>query len=435
MSRISSVFLPTNEYLGILWAFAGVKDAVVINHGTSGCNFYELVTASKRTRELIFNRFASTGLEQEDIALSGGDEKLKAAITEMAARNDVSLIVIVANPVAALIGVDIEAIAREAGQHIKQPILTFNNKAWKENAENGVEEAIYELIRHYCSESELSEQKGRHSLDGVLRANIIGPTAETFNWDADEKEIKRLLDLIGIEVNTVLTYETTTEQLKSVPDASLNIVTRAAGLKTARYLEEHYGIPYIYGLPYGEKGTGEWLKQVAEAVGKEGPSPRFENDRPFSFHHYIEMIAGGEFYQRNWITALSCPPAMAMGLVQLVKEDWHFPLVAVRLTTPPKANEIREIESLGVEKVLVTPGEREWKQVLEESQPFILLGSAEDTSLAGEVPVQLRITEPAYDCFSIFEGNPIVGWEGYQSLTQDLFNQISRYALRKKMNV
>lgn len=450
MSRISSVFLPTNEYLGILWTLAGVKDAIVINHGTAGCNFYELVTASKQTRELIYNRFASTGLEQEDIALNGGEVKLKAAIKELATREGVSLIVVVANPVSSLIGVDIESIAMEAGQEIKQPIITFNNKAWKINAENGVEEAIYELVRLYCPEpaekgsvhglveNESSSSSGESGssqacdLEGTgrLRANIIGPTAETFNWTADEKELKRLLGLLGVEVNVVLTYETTTAAIKAMPTADINIVTRGAGLKAARYLEEHYDIPYIYGLPYGDTGTSEWMKQVAKTLKLKGRNS-LKNDRSFSFHHYIEMIAGGEFYQRDWITALACPPAMAKGMIRLVKEEWNFPLAAVRLTSPPQADELEEIKSLGVQRVLVTPDELEWKRVLGEIGAFILLGSAEDSTLAPAVPIHLRITSPAYDRFDIFAGNPLVGWEGYQSLTQDLFNQINHYRLKK----
>lgn len=429
MSRISSVFLPTNEYLGILWTLAGLKDTVVINHGTAGCNFYELVTASKRTRELIFDRFCSTSLEQEDIALNGGEDKLKAVIKEMASKDNVSLIVVLANPVSSLIGVDVEAVANEIASTIKQPILTFNNKTWKENAENGIEEAIYRLIRLYCP---IQTENKTRSLDGVVRANIIGPTADTFKWGADEKEIKRLLALIGIEVNTVLTYETTTEELKSVPNANVNIITRTAALKTAQYLEDHYGIPYIYGLPYGKKGTYQWLKQVAETVKREVPNKLSEKDRPFSFHYHIEMISGGAFYQRKWTVALSCNPAMAKGFVQMVTEDWNFPLKAIRLTCPPQAHELEEIKSLGFEKVFVTPSELEWKEVLEEIQPFILMGSAEDTSLVKDAPIHLRIIGPAYDTFNIYDGNPLVGWEGYKSITQDLFNQISRYALKRK---
>ena len=80
MSKISSVFLPANEYLGVLWALSGVKDVAVINHGTGGCNFFEFATASDRTKRLIHDRFCSTGMEAEDIALSGGEDKLKAAM-------------------------------------------------------------------------------------------------------------------------------------------------------------------------------------------------------------------------------------------------------------------------------------------------------------------------------------------------------------------
>jgi nitrogenase molybdenum-iron protein alpha/beta subunit len=244
--------------------------------------------------------------------------------------------------------------------------------------------------------------------------------------------MKRLLALIGLEINMVFPYETTTEALKTLPEAGLNIVTSTAGLKAAQYLDEFYDIPYIYGLPYGDKGTLQWLKQVAKLVQKEIPAHLNEIDPSFSYHHYSEMISGGEFYQRDWRAVLACPPAMAKGFIQMVKEDWHFPLEAVRLTSQPKLDEVEEIKSLGVNKVFVTPGELEWKKVLEEIQPFILLGSAEDTALAKEVPVQLRITAPAFDEFNIYDGNPLVGYVGYQSLTQNLFQEISRYAWTKK---
>ncbi len=429
MSRISSVFLPTNEYLGILWALAGVKDVAVINHGTAGCNFFEFVTASQRTRGFIYDRFCSTSLEMEDIALSGGEDKLKAVIKEVAEKESISLIAIIANPVSALIGVDVEAIAKEMEPVVQQPILAFNNTTWKVDAENGVEEAIDRLIRFYCPKLAV---KKLGIEEGSVRVNIIGPTVNTFNWAADEKELKRLLALIGLEINIVFPYETTTEALKSLPEADLNIVTSTAGVKAANYLEEFYDIPYIYGLPYGDKGTFQWLKQVAEMVQSELPAQLNELDSSFSYHHYCEMISGGEFYQRDWKTVLACPPGMAKGFIQMVKEDWNLPLEAVRLTSQPKLDELKEIKSLGVNKVYVTPGELEWKKALKEIQPFILLGSAEDTALAKEVPVQLRITAPAFDVFNIYDGNPLVGYVGYQSLTQNLFQEISRHAWTKK---
>lgn len=426
MSRISSVLLPTNEYLGVLWTLTGVKDVAVINHGTAGCNFFEFATASKKTRQLIYDRFCTTGIEQEDIALNGGEDKLKEVIEEMAAKQNISLVAIVANPVSSLIGVDIEAIAKEVEKNIRLPILTFDNNVWNENAENGIEEALLKLVELYCPK----QLDNQYSLEGTFSVNIIGPTVNSFNWSADEKELIRLFSFIGIKVRTVLTYETTTEEIKKLPSANLNIVTRAAGIKTARYLEKYFETPYLYSLPYGLNGTLQWLRKVAEFANQQLPKELIEKEMAFPLHHYLELISGGIFYQKEWTVVLACSPVMAKGIIQMVKDDWNFPLKAVRLTTAPQANELEEIQSLGVQ-VYVTPNELEWRKVLKEIQPFILMGSAEDSLLAKDVPIHLRIVEPAYDTFSFFEGNPLVGWEGFKCITQQLFNEISRYSLKK----
>lgn len=425
MSRLSSVFLPTNEYLGVLWTLTGVKDVAVINHGTSGCNFFEFATASKNTRQSIYDRFCTTGLEQEDIALSGGEDKLKEVIKEMAAKPNISLIAVVSNPVSSLIGVDIEAVVKEVEESLDLKVLTFNDGVWNENAENGIEEALLKLVELFCPE----QGDNASSLDGTFSVNIIGPTVNSYNWRADEKELRRLLSLIGVEVRTVLTHDTTTEELKKIPRANLNIVTRAAGIKAAQYLEEHYKMPYLYELPYGLNGTFQWLQKVAQFANCQLPKERVAEEMAFPLHHYMEHIAGGIFYQKEWTVALACSPAMAKGVIQMVKDDWNFPLKAVRLTKAPQGDELEEIQSLGVE-VYVTPTELEWRRVLKETQPFILMGSAEDSTLAKDVPIHLRIIEPAYDTFSFFDGNPLMGWEGCKNITQQLFNEISRYSLK-----
>lgn len=426
MSKISSVFLPTNEYLGVLWTLAGLKDVAVINHGTAGCNFFEFATASLKTREAIYNRFCTTGIEQEDIALSGGEDKLKEVIKEMAAKEGISLIAIVANPVSSLIGVDIEAVAKEMEDQIKLPIITFDDHVWNEDAENGVEAALLKLVELYCP-----KQKHDNPLEDTFSVNIIGPTVNSFNWNADQKELIRLLSSIGIKVRTVLTHETTTEEIKFLPAANLNIVTRLAGIKTAQYLEKHFNTPYVYGLPHGIDGTLHWLQKVAEVANVPLPQKWIDEEMAFPLHHYMELISGGIFYQQEWTVALACPPVMAKGIIQMVQNDWNFPLKAIRLTTTPQARELEEIQSFGV-PIYVTPSELQWRKILNDIQPFILMGSAEDSVLAKNVPIHLRIVEPAYDTFSFFEGNPLVGWEGFKSITQQLFNQISRYSLNNK---
>ena len=44
------------------------------------------------------------------------------------------------------------------------------------------------------------------------------------------------------------------------------------GLAAAKYLEEKFGTPYVYAVPYGYSGTVSFLEQVGAAVGK-APEP------------------------------------------------------------------------------------------------------------------------------------------------------------------
>lgn len=97
--------------------------------------------------------------------------------------------------------------------------------------------------------------------------NIIGPTIDSYNHPSDFAEIKRLLGLLNLEVNTVFTSSTDVNQIKNLPSAALNIVTRDIGLEVAGLLEERYGMPYHYGLPFGLKGSIAWLEQVAQKLG------------------------------------------------------------------------------------------------------------------------------------------------------------------------
>ena len=51
--------------------------------------------------------------------------------------------------------------------------------------------------------------------------------------------------------------------------AQVNIVLGNEGLAAAKYLQEKFGMPYVYAVPYGYNGTLSFLAQVGEAVGKE----------------------------------------------------------------------------------------------------------------------------------------------------------------------
>lgn len=66
--------------------------------------------------------------------------------------------------------------------------------------------------------------------------------------------------------NAVLGMDSSIEEMKRLGAADINIVLRAEALKSAEYLKEKFGTPYVYGIPYGYEGTMQWLKEIASCL-------------------------------------------------------------------------------------------------------------------------------------------------------------------------
>jgi nitrogenase molybdenum-iron protein beta chain len=86
--------------------------------------------------------------------------------------------------------------------------------------------------------------------------NILGivPAQDVF-WKGNLKEIKRLLEKLGLQVNTLFGEGETLEDIRNAGGASLNIVVSDVfGIEAARRFEDVHGIPYIPPIPH----RGRW---------------------------------------------------------------------------------------------------------------------------------------------------------------------------------
>ena len=54
----------------------------------------------------------------------------------------------------------------------------------------------------------------------------------------------------------------TLDQLATAANADVNVVLSSTAFYLAQYLRDTYGIPYVVGIPMGEKGTADWLEAL-----------------------------------------------------------------------------------------------------------------------------------------------------------------------------
>lgn len=252
------------EWLAMI-TLGTIKDTVIIVHAPVGC-------ISSLSCISIFNRFGqilrgqgpetgkwiSTNLNDAD-AIHGGEEQLKKAILEAERRHSPKAIFIYSSCVAGIIGEDIDAIIRTVQPEVNAKVIPvycdgFKSKVWATGYDGSFQGALNHLI----------EEPKKKQEDLV---NVINPI--TFG-SADEVEVERLLNKIGLRPNFIPNFNTV-EALGQASEAALtSSLCTTFSEYLGKELKERFDVPYTKKLmPLGLDVTDEWLREIAGFLNKE----------------------------------------------------------------------------------------------------------------------------------------------------------------------
>jgi nitrogenase molybdenum-iron protein beta chain len=95
----------------------------------------------------------------------------------------------------------------------------------------------------------------------------IVPIQDVF-WKGNLREIKRMLERLGLKVNTFFGEGETLENIRKAGSASLTIVVSGSfGVESAGYFKEVHGIPYmVTPFPIGAVASEAFLRETARAL-------------------------------------------------------------------------------------------------------------------------------------------------------------------------
>ena len=84
------------------------------------------------------------------------------------------------------------------------------------------------------------------------RCNILGPTALGFRHRDDLREVRELLQRLGIEINVIAPLDATPADLARLGDADFNVVLYPeVALPAAQWLQRSFGQPLVKTVPIG----------------------------------------------------------------------------------------------------------------------------------------------------------------------------------------
>lgn len=276
-------------------AAEGIADATVLLNGPLGCKYYQGRFADRWFPKDIFPgryghlcdlsyfgqpRVPCTFLDEEDY-IDGAQEKLEAALPIVAKRAS-GPIIIVNSPGAALIGDDIGRSVRELG--LTDRAIIIESPAFSAPASQGFEETMMRVVEALVPKRAPAPDRS---------VNLLGLSIMHKHWQGTVLELKRVLGLMGLDVKAVPGAGSSTDELRSSVDASLNIVLCPEyGAKLARYYNEEHGTSYLVpskGAPLGFDATECFIREVASAM-KMDPSPALR-DLQASMNRAAQVLA------------------------------------------------------------------------------------------------------------------------------------------------
>ncbi|MGZ4863958.1 MAG: nitrogenase component 1 [Halobacteriota archaeon] len=240
----------TCQLFGAIKAISNIKDSIILVHGPKGCVYhinYILGMRGDKTSNVY-----STCMDEKDVIFGAGD-KLKSAIIELDAEFSPALIAVLSCCASSIIGEDVESVVKDIQTRAK--VLGLDAGGFEGDYRSGSSETLRRLVE-VLVEPPYSKNNLSVNLVGLLRA---GP---------DLRELKRVLAIIGVQVNAVLTAGATVHQIERSASAVLNVVLcEATGKDAAEQLEKQFEMPYIVEeLPIGYEATLRFLTHVADAL-------------------------------------------------------------------------------------------------------------------------------------------------------------------------
>ncbi len=252
-----------------------VSDGVVLVHSAQGCCIRLLQRYGSSqfwypkdktdTAGVVFApgqvaRWYGTNLTEEDV-IFGGENKLRETIKMIDRKHHPKSIFITNSCAAGIMGDDIEGVAKSIQPQVGAIIVPVRCEPVQSRICQHGHDAFGHALLKYLVREPRTKQKDL--------VNLLSTGGEGIDW-RDRVHLSQLLAKAGIRTNVAPGW-CTTEQIQTLSEAAGSTALCPTFTDyLIKGLNQKYGVPYFRDtVPFGIAETGEWLRKVAQFVGKE----------------------------------------------------------------------------------------------------------------------------------------------------------------------
>ncbi|HWR07017.1 nitrogenase component 1 [Sporomusa sp.] len=196
---------------------------------------------------------------QEREVVFGGAERLEEEVRNTLEVMQGDIYVVLTSCVTEVIGDDVGSVVRPL-QAQGIPILFAETGGFRGNSYQGYDLVLQSLFKNFVDKTP-DKQPGLVNLWGIT------PFMDVF-WRGNLTGIRRLLEKLGLTVNSFFTVDDSITGIRNAGGAALNIViSDVFGIGAAQLAQEIHGTPFVSTtLPVGPSATSTFLSTVGAAL-------------------------------------------------------------------------------------------------------------------------------------------------------------------------
>jgi light-independent protochlorophyllide reductase subunit B len=251
-------------HIGTLRVASSFKNVHAIMHAPLGDDYFN-VMRSMLERERDFTPVTASVVDRHVLA-RGSQEKVVENITRKDKEEQPNLILLTPTCTSSILQEDLQNFVNRASIESKSDVILADVNHYRVNELQAADRTLEQIVRFYIEKSkktntlELTKTK-------TPSANIIGIFTLGFHNQHDCRELKRLLNDLGIQIHLVIPEGGCVTKLKDLPKAWFNIVPyREVGLMTAIFLQKEFNMPYCAITPMGVVETGAFIREIGQIV-------------------------------------------------------------------------------------------------------------------------------------------------------------------------
>ena len=334
----------------------------------------------------------------------GGDtaELFKTAVREAYERFRPQALLVGASCTAELIQDDPAGLARALDLPV--PVVPLELPSYQRKEHWGAAETFYQLVR--C----LAQPDVRRAPGGGPRCNILGPLALGFRHRDDLREVRALLERLGIAVNVVAPLGASPHDLGRLGDADFNVVLYPEIAATAaRWLERGFGQPWTKAVPIGVRGTQAFVREVAGLAGID-PAPAL--DDPLSRSPWYARSVDSTYLTGKRVFVFG-DATHAVAAAQVAAHEFGFQVVGLGTYLRESAREVRDAARDFDLEPLITDDYLEVEARIADLQPELVLGTQMERHIAKRLGLPCAvISAPVHVQDFPARHSPQMGYEG-----------------------